>query len=98
MADLENAYAILKARLDRGGLSVPEAQETYWRQRLQAAVEELAKKGIHIESTQADTMLLADFTAYKIQNRDKPDEMPKWLRLELRERFLSQKRGQDAIN
>ena len=93
MVNAETAFELLKSRMDRGGLPVPEAQETYWRQRLEAATEELERMGIRLEDTPSDLMLLADFTAYKITNRDDPRAMPAWLRLELRERWISQERG-----
>lgn len=92
------SYALLQARMDRGGMPVPEALSDYWKQRMEAAAQELAQMGIHLEDNAKDSALLADFTAYKLQNRDKPDAMPRWLRLELRERWLSQKRGGDATD
>lgn len=90
------SYALLQARMDRGGMPVPEALEEYWQTRLEAAAQELTQMGIHLEDNAKDSSLLADFTAYKLQNRDKADSMPRWLRLEIRERWLAQKRGQDA--
>lgn len=98
MYNADVAYALLQARMDRGGMPVPEALEEYWKTRMEAAVEELGQMGIHLEDNAKDSALLADFTAYKLQNRDKPGTMPQWLRLELRERWLSQERGANATD
>ena len=63
----------------------------YWRSRMQAAKVKLAELGVVYDSDPnsiADNELIADYTAYKLNNRDSADEMPKWLRREIRERFL----------
>ena len=36
-----------------------------------------------------DMMLLVDYTVWPYQNRDKPGDMPDWLRLDRRERWLA---------
>ena len=36
-----------------------------------------------------DMMLLVDYTVWQYQNRDKPGDMPDWLRLDRRERWLA---------
>lgn len=98
MHNAEVAYALLQARMDRGGMPVPENLAEYWQTRMEAAAQELEQMGIHLEDNAKDSALLADFTAYKLQNRDKPEAMPRWLRLELRERWLSQERGGHATD
>lgn len=85
------ALELLKGRMDRAGLDVPPDLEAYWVKRLEAAVEYLKGKGVvfdDVEKSVADNELVADYTAYKLTNRDSTDTMPKWLRLEIRERFL----------
>lgn len=87
----ETAYELLRARMDRPGLKVQPALERYWRQRLSGAVKELEAKGIvwdKEENSLNDNIFLADFTAYKIRNRDESGKMPEWLRIELRERVF----------
>ena len=34
-------------------------------------------------------MFLVDYTVWQYQNRDKPGDMPDWLRLDRRERWLA---------
>ena len=88
------AFELLKARMDRPGLKVQPALERYWKQRLSGAVKELESKGIKWDSEENslnDNILIADYTAYKIRNRDESGEMPKWLRIELRERAFKVK-------
>lgn len=94
MYDPETAYELLKARLDRGGMPVPIALEDYWRHRIDAAAQELKKKGIHLENTADDNILVSDVAAENILNRDKPGHRPEWLRLAIRERWLRE-RGDD---
>lgn len=85
------ALELLKGRMDRAGLDVPPNLEAYWSKRLEAAVKYLKDKGVVFDNDTesiADNELVADYTAYKLTNRDSTDTMPKWLRLEIRERFL----------
>lgn len=85
------ALELLKGRMDKAGLKVPPAMLTYWRSRMQAAKVKLEGLGVVYDNDPnsiADNELIADYTAYKLNNRDSNDEMPKWLRREIRERFL----------
>ena len=94
-ANLETALGIMKTRLNRtqGDTSL---DETALRPRLRGAEAALRKNGIILEDTPDDTLLLVDYAVWRYQNRDKADDMPKWLRLLRRERFLSQKREAGA--
>lgn len=92
----EIAYELLKARLDRGGMPVPIALEDYWRCRIEAAALELEKKGIHLENTADDNILVSDVAAESILNRDKPGHRPEWLRLAIRERWLRERQADNA--
>lgn len=96
MPNLEQAYGILLARLDRAGMTIPDAQADYYRQRLEAAARTLDGNGIHLQDTVDDTVLLADYAAWQITNRDKPGEMPAWLRLARRERWLREEAQNDT--
>lgn len=91
MHNPETVYELVKSRLDRGGVSVPAAQEAYWKSRIEAAAMDLQRKGISLQDDADDNMLLADYAVYRIQNRDKDAGEPQWLRLAIRERWLSLK-------
>ena len=84
---LDSALAIVKTRLNRlqGDTSL---DETALIPRLNGAVETLKKNGIDLKDAPDDIVLLADYVVDRYQNRDQPGEMPKWLRLLRRERFL----------
>lgn len=87
----ELALELLKGRMDKAGLKVPPDLETYWRTRLAAAKLKLEEKGVVYDNDPKsirDNELIADYTAYKLNNRDSAEEMPKWLSREIRERFL----------
>lgn len=92
MAYNENlAFELLKGRMDKAGLEVPPPLADYWKTRLLAAKTKLAEKGVVYDEDPksiSDNELIADYTAYKLNNRDSVEEMPKWLSREIRERFL----------
>jgi len=76
---------IVKARLGR----LDTVLDDYFRARIEAAQEELRETGIHVRPySQRDMVLVADYVAWKYQNRDKPDAMPLWLKTVRRERWL----------
>lgn len=86
---------ILKTRLDR--LRTDTSRDEYLKSRIQAADMELARNGIHLlRDSTADAVFLADYTAWRYNNRDAPGSMPEWLRLARRERWLADKRINDA--
>ena len=84
---MASALAIVKTRLNRlqGDTSL---DETALQPRLDGAVLTLKKNGIELTDTMDDIVLLADYVVDRYQNRDHPGEMPQWLRLLRRERFL----------
>ena len=84
---IASALAIVKTRLNRlqGDTSL---DETALLARLNGAVLTLKKNGIDLKDEADDIVLLADYVVDRYQNRDQPGEMPKWLRLLRRERFL----------
>lgn len=87
---------IVKARMDRGGMTVPGAQLAYWKSRIVAAASELAGNGVVLTASTEDSVFLADYVVEQLTNRDKPASMPEWLRLKRRERFL--RRDADAAD
>ena len=93
MYNAETALALLKARMDRAGMDVPAPLTQYWEARIAAAGMDLEKKGIHLQDTADDNVLVADLAAYQSANRDNDTGMPAWLRLKIRERWV-QERGE----
>lgn len=81
--------ALVKARLNR--MANDTTLDTYLNARIKAAENELAKKGIDLlaESVE-DQVFLTDIVVWQYQNRDASGAMPDWLRLRIRERWLSQ--------
>ena len=81
------ALGLLKQRLNRAD----DALEEYWRARIDAAAGQLEDIGITLTDSVADVMLVTDYAVWQYQNRDKPGNMPEWLRLARRERWLNNK-------
>lgn len=85
--DIAQVLSLVKARLTRppGDTALDE----YLTKRIEAAIAKLEKTGIHLTERADDMMLLVDYTVWQYQNRDKPGDMPDWLRLDRRERWLA---------
>lgn len=85
--DIAQALSLVKARLNRppGDTALDE----YLTKRIEAAIAKLEKTGIHLTERADDMMFLVDYTVWQYQNRDKPGDMPDWLRLDRRERWLA---------
>ena len=85
--DIAQVLSLVKARLTRppGDTALDE----YLTKRIEAAIAKLEKTGIHLTERADDMMLLVDYTVSQYQNRDKPGDMPDWLRLDRRERWLA---------
>lgn len=86
---IEMILAMVQSRLN----FTPEQQAGYLRNMINAAIEELAKTGIHIRDNYRDTMFVTDIVVWKYQNRDKSSAMPEWLAQERRERYLQEVRN-----
>lgn len=90
----DTALILVKQRLNR--LPGDRSLDDYLGARIDAAVGELARSGIHLaDSETEDVVLLCDFVVWQYQNRDVPTGMPEWLRLRRRERFLQDRRGRN---
>lgn len=87
----ETTLALLMGRMDRAGVTTPAPLTSYWTSAIQAAAAELTAKGILLEDTVDDSMLVANLAAELLQNRDKPGGRPEWLRLAIRERWLRER-------
>lgn len=87
---LATALRLLKSRLNRlpGDTTLDEMLTA----RLQAAAEELKRKGIVLdEASVDDTTLVVDVAAWNYGSRDKPGGVPDWLKLRIRERWLHER-------
>lgn len=85
----ESAYALLKARLDRAGLTVPLALEEEWQTILRGVCEELGAKGIVLVDDADDYYLVAEMAAQRIR-RDAPGGYTEELRHAILSRFLKE--------
>ena len=89
MAEFDPALTLglMKSRL---GIKV-DTLDGYLMQVVRAAYEKLTEQmGIVYDEARFDhAMLLADYAAWRYQNRDAPGEIPTWMKLELRELYLS---------
>ena len=81
------ALGLVMQRLNRAD----DALEEYLRARVDAAAGQLEKTGIALTDGVDDVMLVTDYAVWQYQNRDKPGNMPEWLRLARRERWLNNK-------
>jgi len=88
--DKRDALALVKLRLNR--LPGDTSLDNYLNYRIDAAIEELERTGIVLDSGNEDLLLVVDTTVWQYQNRDSGAGMPEWLRLRRRERWLQQHR------
>lgn len=86
MIDTTTALGLVKARLNR--LQSDTSLDNYLAARINAAEGYLTGIGIELTDSQEDLLLVVDFAVWEYQNRDKPGNMPDWLRLHRRERWL----------
>ena len=86
MIDTTTALGLVKTRLNR--LQSDTSLDNYLTARINAAEDYLTGIGIELSDSQEDLLLVVDFAVWEYQNRDKPGNMPDWLRLHRRERWL----------
>ena len=92
--DIARAAALFKQRKDM--LPGINQRDEYIEARIKAAAEGLESKGIHLVDTEADMMLLVDVTVWQYNNRDNPGGMPEWLKQARRERWLNDRKINEA--
>ena len=85
------ALALLMGRLDRPGVATPAPLTEYWISALKAAAAELTRKGITLQDTVDDNMLVANLAADILISRDRTTGRPPWLTLAIRERWLQER-------
>ena len=82
---MDTVLQLIKIRLNRADTTLDD----YLCTRIVAARDKLEHKGVSLNLTVTeDCVFLSDFAAWQYLNRDKAGDMPKWLRLALRERVL----------
>ena len=92
MAYNENtALSLLMGRMDRAGVATPAPLTEYWTSALRAAAAELTNKGIVLQDTVEDSMLVANLAADNLNSRDRTTGRPVWLTLAIRERWLQER-------
>lgn len=94
--ELSTVLTLVKQRLDR--MSEDTSRDSYLTYRIRGEARALQDAGIALDvaGNPDHLMHLVDMAVWAYQNRDKPESMPKWLRLRRRELWLQQnaKRGE----
>ena len=85
------ALSLLMGRMDRAGVATPAPLTEYWTSALRAAAAELTNKGIVLQDTVEDSMLVANLAADNLLSRDRSGGRPNWLTLAIRERWLQER-------
>lgn len=93
---IETALLMVKQRKDM--MTGIHQRDDYYTERIKATISELESKGIHLVDDPADLMLVVDMTVWQINNRDKPGGTPEWLTQARRERWLNDRRINEAYN
>lgn len=82
----QTALLMVKTRLNR--LATDTSLDDYLSARIEASEQQLQAIGISLNDTTEDLLLVVDLAVWQYQNRDQATEMPPWLRLRRRERWL----------
>lgn len=92
------ALALLMGRMDRAGVATPAPLTEYWTSALRAAAAELTNKGIALQDTVEDSLLVANLAADNLISRDRTTGRPLWLTVAIRERWLQERRVSEDEN
>lgn len=85
----ETVLMMLRSRLDEP----PHEKDLYLLELIKAVITELREEnGIHVKDTSQDIMFVTDICAWRYSNRDKQEEMPKWLKEMLKGRYMQEVR------
>lgn len=90
---------MVRARLNRTyteNNGAADSIDEYLRYRIQAAIEEMERMGIHPDGKPSDNLLIADYVCWSYSNRDKGEAMPDWLRIKLWERQMAEDTDHDS--
>lgn len=86
----ETVLTMLRSRLDEP----PHEKDEFLSELIRGVIIELREKnGIIVRDNSQDIMFVTDICAWRYSNRDKTDEMPKWLRQMLRDRYMQEVRN-----
>ena len=89
--DRELAYTLLLGNRNRAGMPPPAPIDEIWRNRIDAAIAEIERRGINLTNDLEDLMLVSDYASWLIDQREKGGGMPDWLRCRLSQRWISQR-------
>lgn len=86
--NVHTALALVRSRLNRlpGDTSLDDQLTA----RIMAAAKRIERRGIRLDDSIADTLLVVDLAVWMYQSRDQQTGEPDWLRQQLRERWLQQ--------
>ena len=84
--DSATALSLVKTRLNR--LPWDTSLDDMLLKRIDSAEQQLIAIGINLTDSTRDLMLVVDYAVWQYQNRDKPGNMPQWLRVARFERWL----------
>ena len=84
--DSATALSLVKTRLNR--LPGDTSLDDMLLKRIDSAEQQLIAIGINLTDSTRDLMLVVDYAVWQYQNRDKPGNMPQWLRVVRFERWL----------
>ena len=85
----ETVLMMLRSRLDEP----PHEKDFYLSELIAGVVTELREEnGIHVKDSPQDIMFVTDICAWRYSNRDKQEEMPRWLKEMLKGRYMQEVR------
>lgn len=90
MADTTTAYSLMVADLGYTGTDIPAETKTLMQAKLDAALVQLAAKGIVLDlAAPTDNELLSAYAAWMYRQRASESPMPTYLRYALNNRIVS---------
>lgn len=88
--DLDLAYRLLLGSRNRAGMPPPPPLDEVWRLKIDAAIKEIESRGIELDGSTDDALLVADYASYLLDCREKGGGEPAWLRVRLAQRWVTQ--------
>lgn len=93
MYDMTLILSLVKMRLNR--LASDTTMDEYLKAVIRGAADKLNDAGVHLSESDGDVMLLVDYSVWRYHNRDNPNDMPMWLRYDIRQRWF--KEGRESV-
>lgn len=91
MYDAALILALVKMRLNR--LKSDTTLDEYLSAIIGGAADHLRGMGIHLDGSDRDNLLLVNQAVQMYQSRDQAGDEPIWLRAQIRQRWINEKRG-----